>query len=163
MFNFMQPITPAAKAHMDAQFSLLSDMSKQLFSSVQKINELNLQVAQTMMEESVANMQQVISAQNPQEAMTIAAGQAQPTAEKVRAYQQHLSNIAASTQVELAKTAETHVPQTTRTAAALAEEVTRRASEETEKATQRQKAMMEKMSAPIYRPADSGKTGQNVH
>jgi hypothetical protein len=88
--------------------------------------------------------------------MSIATAQAQPTAEKVRAYQQHLTSIAAGTQVELAKTAESHVPQTSRTAAAVADEVTQRAAEETEKSRQRQKAAMEKLTNPIIRQPDGG-------
>jgi phasin family protein len=159
MNMFSQPVTPAVRAHMEAQFSLFSDMSQKLFDTAQKINELNIQVAQTVMEESINNAQQVLVARDPYEAMSIASSQAQPTAEKVRAYQQHLSSIAAGTQVELAKTAESHLSETTRTAAAVADEVARRASEETEKTTQRQRAAMEKLTRPINKPGDSGAQG----
>ncbi len=145
------------KAHMEAQCSLLNDMSQRIFETAQKINELNIQVAKTVMEESLTSMQQVMVAKDPYEALSIAAAQAQPTAEKIRAYQQHLTNIAARTQVDLAKTAESHVPNTSRTAAAFADEVARRATEETEKATLRQKAAMEKLTNPIARPSPDGK------
>jgi hypothetical protein len=94
-------------------------------------------------------------AKDPYEAISIAASQAQPAAEKVRAYQQHLTNIAARTQVDLAKTAESHVPNTSRTAAAVADEVARKATEETEKATLRQKAAMEKLTNPLDKPTDT--------
>lgn len=146
--------TPAAKSHMQAQLSLFTDISKKLFNSAQKINELNIQVAQTIMEDSVKSSHELLAAEDPAEFISIAASQAQPSAEKVRAYQQHLTNIAAGTQVELAKAAEEHIPETTRTAAALAEDVARRASEETEKATQRQKAAIEKLTNPINRPVE---------
>ena len=145
MFSFMQSMTPAVRAHMDAQLSMFSDMSQQLFGTMQKVSSLNIQIAQTMMEDSLKGAQQVLSAQNPQEVLSIAASQAQPTAERLRAYQQQISNIAASTQADLARSAETHVPQTSRTAAALAEEVARRASEETAKVTQRQRDAMASM------------------
>jgi phasin family protein len=151
---FTQPVTPAVKAHMDAQFSLITDMSQKLFDTAQKINELNIQVAQTVMEETITSAQQLLVARDPYEAISIASSQAQPTAEKVRAYQHHLSSIAAGTQVELARTAESHLSETTRTAAAMADEVARRASEETEKTTQRQRAAMEKLTRPINKPAD---------
>jgi phasin family protein len=156
MNMFSQPITPAVKAHMEAQFSLLNDMSQKLFNTAQKINELNIQVAQTMMEESLTSAHEVLAAKDPIEALSITAAQAQPTAEKVRAYQQHLSSIAAGTQVDLAKTAESHLSETTRTAAAVAEEVAHTASEETAKATQRQKTAMDKLTNPINRPGDGG-------
>jgi phasin family protein len=154
MMPFSENVTPASKAHLEAQYSLMSDMSQKLFDTVQKINELNIQVAKTVMEESFNNVQQVLVAKDPYEALSIAASQAQPAAEKVRAYQQHLTNIAARTQVDLAKTAESHVPNTTRTAAAFADEVARKASEETEKATQRQKAAMERRTNPIIKSPD---------
>jgi phasin family protein len=157
MYDFNQSRSPAASAHLEAQFLMFTDLTKQLFGAMQKVNELNIQVAQTLMEETLANTRQVLSAKDPTEALSVIAGQAQPNAEKVRAYQQHLTDIAAGTQVNLAKTAETHVPQTTRTAQDLAEEVARRASEETEKATQRQRAAMEKLTTPIGKPGQPGK------
>lgn len=155
MNMFSQPVTPAVKAHMEAQFSLITDMSQRLFDTAQKINELNIQVAQTVMEESINGAQQILVARDPYEAISIASSQAQPTAEKVRAYQQHLSSIAAGTQVELAKTAESHLSETTRTATAVADEVARFASEETQKTTERQKAAMEKLTRPINKPGDA--------
>jgi phasin family protein len=164
MFDFSQTNSPAAKAHLESQFSMLTDLSKQVFSAVQKINELNIQVAQTVLEEMVTNTKQILSAKDPHEALSVIAGQAQPNAEKMRAYQQHLTDIAAGTQVNLAKTAETHIPQTARTAQELASEVARKASEDTEKATQRQKAAMEKLTTPIGKPSDGGKgAAQGVH
>jgi phasin family protein len=163
MLFFTQPMPPSAKAHLESQFALWSDMSKQLFTTVQKINELNIQVAQTVMEESITSTRQVMEAQTPYEALSIAAGQVQPAAEKMRAYQQHLTNIAATTQVDLAKTAETHVPETSRTASAVADEVARRASEETQKATQRQKEAIDKLTTPINKPAAAKTTTSNVH
>lgn len=164
MFDFSQSHSPAAKAHLDSQFSMFTDLSKQVFSAVQKINELNIQVAQTVLEETLSNTKQILSAKDPHEALSVIAGQAQPNAEKMRAYQQHLTDIAAGTQVNLAKTAETHIPQTTRTAQELAGEVARKASEDTEKATQRQKAAMEKLTTPIGKSSDAGKgSAQGVH
>lgn len=147
MFPFSQSITPAVQEHVKSQFNLVSDLCQKLFDSAQKVNELNMQVAKTVMDESLQCAQQVMTAQDPMEAISIASGQVQPTAEKVRAYQQHLTNIAAGTQVEMTKTAESRVPETTRTATAVADEVTRRVTEETQKATERQRAMMEKMTS----------------
>jgi phasin family protein len=154
MLTFSQSITPAIKAHMDAQYSLVADMSQKMFETAQKINDLNMQVAKSVLEDSFSSAHQVIGARDPYEALSIAAAQAQPQAERVREYQQHLSNIAANTQVDLAKTAESHFPNTSRTAAAVADEVARTAKEETEKATSRQRAAMEKFTSPIDRPDD---------
>lgn len=152
MFTFSQPMTPAVKDHLRAQFSTFTDMSQRLFDTAQKINELNIQVARNAVEDSITTTQQVLSAQNPMEAISIAAGQVQPATERLRAYQQQLTNLAAGAQVDLARTAESRVPETTRTATAVADEVARTASEETQKATERQRAAMEKTSNPIKTP-----------
>ncbi len=144
-----QEVPPALKSHLDAQFSFIADLSKKMFDGIQRVNQLNVQVAQTVMEEAINSTHQLIESNTPTEYLSIAASQIQPVAEKFRAYQQHLSNISAGVQVELSRTAEQHVPEATRTAAAVAEEVVRRGAEETDKVTQRQKAAFEKLSRPI--------------
>lgn len=149
MFQFQQNQSPAVQDHLRTQFSFLSDMSQKMFDAAQRVNELNIQVAQTIMDESIQTTQQILSAKDPMEAMSIATSQVQPNAEKARAYQQHLNNIAADAQVELTKTVESRVPEATRTAQAVAEEVTRKAAEQTQQTTERQRAAMEKLTTPI--------------
>jgi phasin family protein len=159
MFNFSlsQKDSPAANAYFQSQFSMFSDLTKQFFNAAQKVNELNIQVSQTLMDEALSNTQQVLSAKDPTEVLSVIAGQAQPNAEKVRAYQQHLTDIAANTQVDLIKSAENHIPEASRTAQDMAKEVQRKAAEETEQVTQRQKSAMEKLTSPIAaRQADTG-------
>ena len=164
MFDFAQASSPAAKAHLQSQCSMASDLSKQMFKAVQKVNELNNQVAQTVMEESISSTQQMLTSRDASEVLFVVAGQAQPIAGKVRAYQQRLADIAAGTQVDLAKTAESHIAQTTRTAQELAQEVTQKASEETQRISQRQEAAMEKLVTPINTRPDTGKsTSSSTH
>jgi phasin family protein len=148
-------MSPALKSHVEAQFSFFGDVSKNMFGAIQRLNELNVQVAQTVMEESLSNAQQLFSSSNHHDALSVVAGQAQPVAEKIRAYQQHVQNIVAETQVNLAKTAESHLPETTRAAEAVVKEAAEQASEETEKATQRQKEAMERLTNPIRTSANN--------
>lgn len=154
-----QEVPPALKSHLDAQFSFLADLSKKMFDGFQRVGQLNVQVAQTVMEEAINNTHQLIESNTPTDYLSIATSQVQPVAEKMRAYQQHLSNITAGVQVELTRTAEQHVPQTSRTAAAVAEEVVRRGAEETDKVSQRQRAAFEKLTRPINEQNDQ--PGQN--
>lgn len=149
MYPFSQAITPAAKTHMEAQLSFFNDMSKSLFRTVQQYSDLNIQLAQTMLEEGTMTGQQIITAHRPTEAIAAAAAHAQPAAEKLRAYQQHLSRIAANTQVDLSKVAEEHVQETSRTAKALADEVARVTSEETEKTLRSHQDAVERFSDPF--------------
>lgn len=144
MYPFSQSITPAARSHVEAQVSFLNDMTKTMFRSFQQFCDLNIQLAQTLLEETTRTTQQMWTAERQAEVIGAAASRAQPTAEKMRDYQQHLSRIAADSQVELARVTEEHVSETGRTARALAEEVQRNASEETERSRAKvQEAMRE--------------------
>jgi phasin family protein len=161
MFSFtQQSLSPAIKSQLDAQFSLFSAMSKKMFESAQKINELNVQVAETVIEESLTSAKQLFTATNQNEALSIMAGQSQPAAEKIRAYQQHVQNILAEAGVGMAKTLESHAPEATRAAEATVKEVAQMASEETMKATQRQKEAVEKLTTPIKQSAERTMQGQ---
>ncbi len=129
MYPFSQAVTPAVRTHMDAQISFMNDLSKSMFKSFQQMCDLNIQLAQTMLEETTMASHQISTHSRPTEAISAASARAQPTAEKLRAYQQHLSRVAADAQVELARVTEQHVQETTRTAKALADEVQRAATE----------------------------------
>jgi phasin family protein len=150
MFNFSKTVSsPALKSQLESQFSLYSDVSKSIFTSIQKLNELNIQVAQTVMQETMTSAKEILGATDRHEVLAITAGQAQPAAEKIRAYHQHVQNIVAETQATLAKTVGAHMPDTTRAAEEVVREVAQKAAEETAKATQRQKEAMEKLTMPI--------------
>lgn len=149
MFYFNQTITPAAKSHLDAQLLFFGDMSKTLFRCIQKISELNLQLAQTFMEETAQAGRELLTAHKPTELLSVSAAQAQPAVEKIRAYQQNLARIAADVQVDWAKCAEEHGQETCRTAKALADEVVKAATEETDKVRQRHQEAMHKLTDPI--------------
>lgn len=149
MYPFSQTVTPAAKTHLEAQLSFFNDLSKSLFRTIQQYSDLNIQLAQTLLEETTQAGQQIITAHRPTEALAAAAAHAQPTAEKLRAYQQHVSRIAADTHVDLSKVAEEHVQETSRTAKALADEVARVTSEETEKTLRNQQDAVQKFTDPF--------------
>jgi phasin family protein len=160
MFYFNQPsISPAVKSQIDAQFDFFSDLSRKMFDGVRKMNELNVQVATTVFEESLASTRQLLSSADRNEALSIVAGQAQPNAEKIRAYQQHVNNILAETQASAAQTLESHIPKTVRATEAVVNEVAQRASEETAKTTQRQQDAMSKLTTPIK--SGNERSGQN--
>ena len=149
MYPFAQSVTPAVRTHKDAQMSFVNDISKSFFRSFQQVCDLNIQLAQTMLEETTLASQQVLSHSRPTEALTAASVRAQPAAEKLRAYQQHVSRVAADAQVDLARVTEQHVQETSRTAKALADEVQRAASEETERGIRTQQETMRKFSDPF--------------
>ena len=132
MFLFSQSVTPAIRSHLDAQVAFLNDMSKSWSRSIQNIVDANIQLSQTLLEESNIAGQQLLTTNHPTEAIAAAVARAQPAADKLRAYHQHLSRVVADSQVDLARVAEQHVQETSRTAKTLADEVARTTSEETQ-------------------------------
>ena len=156
MYPFPQTIAPAVRTHIDAQTAFMNDMSKSLFSSFQQMCDLNIQLVQTMLEETTLAGKQVLSADRQSELLSAATSRTQPAAEKLRAYQQHIARLAADAQVELARVTEQHVQNTTRTARALADEVARDATEQTERGLRAQQETVRQFSDPFMRPGDSG-------
>lgn len=149
MYPFSQSVTPAVRTHLDAQMSFLNDMSKSLFQSFQQLCDLNIQLTQTMLEEATQTGQQLLTADRQTDVISAAASRAQPATDKLRAYQQHISRVAADAQVQLARVTEQHVQETTRTARALADEVQRVATEETERNMRNQQETMRKFTDPF--------------
>jgi phasin family protein len=154
MYPFPQNITPAVRTHVDAQTAFLNDMSKSLFKSFQQMCDLNIQLMQTMIEETALAGQQVLSADRQTELLSAAASRAQPASDKLRAYQQHITRLAADAQVDLARVTEQHVQHTTRTARALADEVARDATEQTERNLRAQQDTVRQFADPFARTDD---------
>ncbi len=100
MFSFTQSVTPAAKQHMEAQISYLNDMSRSLFRTVQQYSDLNIQLAQSIFEGAALTGQALLTSERPADVINLGWSHAQPAAEKLRAYQHHLSRIAANTHVD---------------------------------------------------------------
>jgi len=151
MYPFPQTIAPAVRTHIDAQTAFLNDMSKSLFSAFQQMCDLNIQLVQTMLEETTLASKQVLSADRQSELLSAATSRTQPATEKLRAYQQHIARLAADAQVELARVTEQHVQNTARTARALADEVARDASEQTERGLRAQQETVRQFSDPFIR------------
>jgi phasin family protein len=159
MFLFSQSVTPAVRSHLDAQVAFLNDMSKSVSRSLQNIIEANIQLSQTLLEESNIAGQQLLTTNHPTEVISTAASRAQPAADKLRAYQQHLSRVVADSQVDLARVAEQHVQQTSRTARTLADEVARVASEETQNNLRTQQDTLKNFRDPFQ----DGHANGSVH
>ena len=154
MYPFSQSINPAVRNHVDAQTAFINDMSKSLFKSFQQMFDLNIQLMQTILEETTTASRQMMSADSPTDRLNAAASRAQPASDKLRAYQQHVARVAADAQVDIARVTEQHVQNTTRTARALADEVARDATEQTERGLRTQQDSIRQYSDPFARPED---------
>jgi phasin family protein len=163
MYPFSQSVTPAIRSHLDAQVAYFNDLSKSLSRSFQNLVELNIQLGQTMIEESNIASHKLLTTERPTDAISIAASSAQPAAEKLRAYQQHISRVAAVAQVELARVTEQHVQETSRTARALADEVARVASEETERSLRTQEESAKNFRDPFQQNGSRSNGNASIH
>jgi phasin family protein len=161
MYPFAQSVTPAIRSHLDAQVAFLNDVSKSWTQSLRNVLELNLQLGQTLLEEGTIAGQKLLTADRPTDALSAAAGRAQPAADKFRAYQQHLSRVVADSQVELARVAEQHVQETSRTARGLADQVARTATEETENSIRTQQENLKNFRDPFQ--GSQQQHGQQQH
>ena len=92
----------AHKANLDTLFGL----TNKAFEGVEKLVELNLQVAKAAMGEAAETTKAALSVKDAQELMALQAGLLQPAAEKAAAYSRHLYDIAAATSAEVGKVAE---------------------------------------------------------
>ncbi len=97
MLLTQEQIASANKANLET----LAQLSRKAFDGVEKLMELNLQVATTLMQENVAHMQDVSKAKDIKEYMGMQAHFVQPMAEKAMAYCRHFYSIANQTQTSI--------------------------------------------------------------
>ncbi len=92
----------AHKANVETLFGL----TNKAFEGVEKLVELNLQVARATLGEAAETTQAVLSIKDAQELLALQASLLQPAAEKAAAYSRHLYDIVAGTNAEVGKVAE---------------------------------------------------------
>ena len=87
----------AHKANVETLFGL----TNKAFEGVEKLVELNLQVAKAALSEAADTTKAALSVKDAQELLALQAGLLQPAAEKAAAYSRHLYDIAAGTNAEV--------------------------------------------------------------
>ena len=92
----------AHKSNIETLFGL----TNKAFEGVEKLVELNLQVAKAAMGEAAETTKAALSVKDAQELLALQAGLLQPAAEKAAAYSRHVYDIAAATNAEVTKVAE---------------------------------------------------------
>jgi phasin family protein len=98
----------AQKANIETLFGL----TNKAFEGVEKLVELNLQVAKASLSEAADTVRASLSAKDAQELLALQASLLQPAAEKAAAYSRHLYDIAAATSAEVTKVAEETAAET---------------------------------------------------
>ena len=123
-------IMAAHKANMDTLFGL----THKAFESVEKLVELNLQVAKTTLAEAAETTNAAMSVKDAQELMALQASLLQPAAEKAASYSRHVYDIVAGASAEMNKSAEVAVADSQKKVLAMVDTAVKNAPAGTENA-----------------------------
>jgi phasin family protein len=102
-----EQLIAAQKANIETLFGL----TNKAFEGVEKLVELNMQVAKTALVEASETTKAALSVKDAQELVALQASLLQPAAEKAAAYTRHVYDIAAATNAEVARVAEDQVTE----------------------------------------------------
>ncbi|MDZ7811745.1 MAG: phasin family protein [Ideonella sp.] len=133
-----EQIVAAQKANLETLF----DLTNKAFEGVEKLVELNLQVAKASMGEAAETTKAALAVKDAQELLSLQAGLLQPAAEKAAAYSRHLYDIAAATNAEVTKVAEAQVADLQKNFAGIVDTAVKNAPAGTENAVALVKSAM---------------------
>lgn len=133
-----EQIAAANKANLET----LLNLTNKAFEGVEKLVELNMQVAKTAMSENVESAKRALTVRDAQQLLAIQAGLVQPLAEKVMSYSRHLYDIASETQATFASVAEAQLKANNSKLSGLVEELSKNAPAGSEAAVQAIKQAM---------------------
>jgi len=128
-YNPEQLLT-AHKANLDNLFSL----THKAFEGIEKLVELNLQVAKATLAETAETTKAAMSVKDAQELMALQTSLLQPAAEKAAAYCRHLYDILSGTNAEVAKVAEATMAEGQKSVMSMVDTVVKNAPAGTENA-----------------------------
>jgi phasin family protein len=111
----------AQKANVETLFGL----TNKAFEGVEKLVELNLQVAKAAMTEAADAAKAALSVKDAQELMALQASLLQPAAEKASAYSRHVYDIATATNADVSRVAESTVADVQKKFVALVDSATK--------------------------------------
>ena len=97
-----EQIVAAQRANVETLFGL----TNKAFEGVEKLVELNMQVAKASLSEVAEGVNAALSVKDAQELIALQASLLQPAAEKAAAYSRHVYDIAASTNADIGKLVE---------------------------------------------------------
>ncbi len=96
-------------AAQKASFETLFGLTQKAFEGIEKLVELNMQVAKTTLTEAAETAQAAMAVKDVQELMSLQASLLQPAAEKAASYSRHVYDIVAGANAEASRAAEVHM------------------------------------------------------
>jgi phasin family protein len=126
----MQPLAnnQALRSHLETQVNFLTELSQKTYDSVRQVSELNMHLAQQMIEDTMNMSRELMNCSDPFQVTSTAINQLQPATEHVRSYQQQLMSVLSGAQAELTRAAQSRLPEASRSASAMADEMVRNAT-----------------------------------
>lgn len=125
-----EQVLAAHKANVETLFGL----TNKAFEGVEKLVELNLQVAKTALTEAADTTAAALSVKDAQELLSLQAALLQPSAEKAASYSRHIYDIASTTGAEVAKAAEAQLADAQKKFASVVDNAAKNAPAGTENA-----------------------------
>lgn len=125
-----EQLLAAQKANVETLFGL----THKAFEGVEKLVELNLQVAKASLGEAAETTKAAMSVKDAQELLALQASLLQPSAEKAAAYGRHLYDILAGTNAEVTKVAESQMADAQKKVLSLVDNAVKNAPAGTENA-----------------------------
>ncbi|MFY9329369.1 MAG: phasin family protein [Georgfuchsia sp.] len=116
-------ITAANKAGIETLLTLANTV----FASTERLAALNLNIARTVIEDSVSSTKGLLGVKDPQELLGYQTSLAQPAVEKAVAYSRSLYEIASQTQEEVGKIFEAQFVELNKTLNVALDQVTKNA------------------------------------
>lgn len=142
------PTNPLMKSGLEAQVSFITELTRRSYDSMRKLNELNLHFVQQMMQDASDASSNMLRCTDPFQLAAAAAKAAQPAADHLRHYQQQLFNMLSGAQLELARNAQSLMPETSRYASAMA----RSLEDDSQRGADASRSARDTASAPESRP-----------
>lgn len=93
MSSIPEQIALAAQSRLASQITVVNALSKLAFGGIEKLIQLNFDTARQSLEHSTARTQEWISAQEPQDLLSLAAAQGAPQLEEILSYGRELASI----------------------------------------------------------------------
>lgn len=107
--------TPAQFAEIQkGQLDTVYALSHALFGATEKLSDLNIAAAKALLEESSETAQSYLGVKDAKEFVSMSAGFAQPTLEKIVSYNRNLYSIATATSAEISKIVEVRIADANR-------------------------------------------------
>nr|WP_314630469.1 phasin family protein [uncultured Noviherbaspirillum sp.] len=157
MTSFQEQFSAATRTNLESQLALLTALTGKAFESVEKVIELNMNVAKAALEESTSNARQLLAAKDPQEFIALSTSQAQPNTEKAASYGREVMAIVSGLQAEVTKAAESQIGENSRKFATMVEEVSKTAPAGSENVVAFMKTAIANANAGYEQLSKSGK------